>query len=248
MMKRLSIIVILSAPWCLGILTSYYESASAEETERKVTRIRMTAGELRAAGVNIRTTKSNGLPNSCGVAGNARLSISNDMLTHFKARGFSLESLCLALSSHMRFDMETGKQLPLALLTGSDSVEVPLNFPDCFKGGTPYLDCRQEYEANWGTKLKKSQQAEERETARKEDADFRAYIAHKNVSGRFSIEDLGRGIFDSGYEWILASKVLPRGYGYALHGPEGDDPELEDVDLETYRKKSSSALLWSDKR
>jgi hypothetical protein len=48
------------------------------------------------------------------------------------------------------------------------------------------------------------------------------------------------------YEWILASHALPRGYGYALHGPEGDDPEVENVNLSTYRKKSGGSSLWGD--
>jgi hypothetical protein len=47
------------------------------------------------------------------------------------------------------------------------------------------------------------------------------------------------------YEWVLASRALSRGYGYALHGPEGDDPELENVNLNTY-KRSGRPSLWSD--
>jgi hypothetical protein len=44
----------------------------------------------------------------------------------------------------------------------------------------------------------------------------------------------------------VASHALPRGYGYALHGPEGDDPEVENVNLSTYRKKSGGSSLWGD--
>ena len=51
----------------------------------------------------------------------------------------------------------------------------------------------------------------------------------------------------------LLAKNFPRavwagrhGYGYALHGPEGDDPEVENVNLSTYRKKSGSSSLWND--
>lgn len=256
MLDRLSKSAFFSTLLFLGVVGPYFDTAKAEEPERTVKGIKMTTAELRAAGINIRTTKSNALPHSCAAAGNAKLSISDDILAHFKARGYSLESVCLALSSNMRFDMETGKQLPLAVLTDSAGREVPLNFPDCFKDGTPYLDCRQEYESNWGSRLTESDKKgdysfgpmTEREYEQKLDELFRAYIAHKKVSGRFSFEDLGRGSSDSRFEWILASKVLPRGYGYALHGGEGDDPEHEDVDLETYRKKSSLGAIWSGER
>jgi hypothetical protein len=76
----------------------------------------------------------------------------------------------------------------------------------------------------------------------------RQYIETRQVSGVFHVEDLGQGLFTSAYEYLLASPALPRGYGYALHGPEGDHPEVETVDLSTYRKRGDVGLLWSDGR
>ena len=76
----------------------------------------------------------------------------------------------------------------------------------------------------------------------------RQYIRQNRISGVFHVEDLGHGAITSSYEWLLASSALPHGYGYALHGPEGDDPEEETVDLSTYRKKGDVGSLWNDNR
>src|SRR5690348_3426817 len=81
----------------------------------KVMRIHMTAAELRAHGLAI-SPRAQPLPNSCQSSGNTTLSVSDELLANFKTKGFTLESVCLAFSSHMRFDPETGRQLPLAVL------------------------------------------------------------------------------------------------------------------------------------
>ena len=239
-----------SAVLCLAVSMPLH-GAKAEEAElRKVTRIRMTIGELRAQGIAVRGITAQPFPNSCRSSGNARLSVSNQLMEHFKSGGFTLKSLCLGLSSRVRFDPETGSQLPLAFVPkirgDSFDQEFPLNLPRCFGNAVPYLECDYKFGEWWGDRLDRRDLTDNREASQKLDTMVRQYIRRNGISGVFHIEDLGHGVFDSSYEWLLASSALPRGYGYALHGPEGDDPEVEDVDLSTYRKKNDGSSLWSD--
>jgi hypothetical protein len=236
-MKRLDIAAICLAIACLAV-----QEANAQE--EKVTRIRMTVDELRVQGIAF-GRRAQPLPNSCRSSGNAKLSVSDGLLGHFKARGFSLASVCLGLSSRVRFDPESGRQLPLAFVPEIDA-EVPLNLPSCFRNAVPFLECEPRFDSWGGNALNRRQMGETREFARRFDAMVQQHIQRNRVSGVFKVEDLGRGLFTSEYEWLLASSALPRGYGYALHGPEGDDPEVENVNLSTYRKKRGGSSLWSD--
>lgn len=152
-------------------------------------------------------------------AGNATrslIAVSDDVLERYKKKGFTRESLCMALASRMRFDPETGERLPtyiyrddlaierhiasldvatlprdrledlipeifpspaalqaavegwkrhdfsrlserqIEALQPEDeflSDELPLKVPDCFKNGTPYLDCNWRYGLLSGKKL-----------------------------------------------------------------------------------------------
>ena len=203
----------------------------------------MTAEQLAAQGIALARSRVRPFPNSCRSAGNARLTISDQLLERFRARGFTLESVCLGLSSRVRFDPESGRQLPLAAV---DEQEVPLNLPNCFRNGVADLECNARVDTWWGSTLKRNEQAESREFANRFDAMVRQHIARNRVSGVFKVEDLGKGLFTSSYEWLLATSALPRGYGYALHGPEGDDPEVEKVDLGTFRNKPGRPSLWND--
>ncbi len=217
--------------------------------EPKLLLIRMTANELAAQGLAVRELRMRPFPNSCAAAGNPRISIADAFLKHFQSRGFTLESLCLGLSSAIHFDPETGKQLPLAhLYQLKDSREsvIPLNLPDCFRNAVSDLDCNSRYDT-W-ERFKLEPHDNPRSFAIKFDAMVRQYIRQNRISGVFRVEDLGHGLFTSSYEWLLASSALPHGYGYALHGPEGDDPEEETVDLSTYRKKGDVGSLWNDGR
>jgi hypothetical protein len=221
--------------------------ASADDD--KLALIDMTASDLAHQGIAIRELRMRPFPNSCGPAGNPKLSISNELLQHFRTRGFSLESVCLGLSSHIHYDPETGQQLPLANLVelgrGREMV-IPLNLPDCFRNGVSHLECNAKYDTWEHYRLKPRD--DPRPFAHKFDAMVRQHLERTNVSGVFQVEDLGHGLFTSSYEWLLASPALPRGYGYALHGPEGDDPEMENVDLSTYRKKADVGALWNEQR
>lgn len=77
-----------------------------------------------------------GFPNKC----HSLLTVSDKLLANFTARGFSLTTLCLGLSSyHWQYHPETGKPLTVAM---ADTIgPLLLDIPNCFKNGTPYLDC-----------------------------------------------------------------------------------------------------------
>jgi hypothetical protein len=247
-MNRFGTAAVCSAFICLAV---HIPLLDAKAQERKVTRIQMTVDDLATHGIAVRGTRARPFPNSCQSSGNSMLSVSDRLLEYFRARGFTLESVCLGLSSNVRFNPESGMQLPLAFVpeirqdTFGDQ-EFPLNLPSCFRSAVSHLECNYQFDSWWGNQLKRNEIAETRAFARQFDAMVQNHIQRNRVSGVFKVEDLGRGLFTSEYEWLLASSALPRGYGYALHGPEGDDPEVEDVNLSTYRKKRGGSSLWSD--
>jgi hypothetical protein len=214
--------------------------------------IAMSANDLRRYGMALGWDFPNRCPSkeydyySKSFEDRFQLSISDAMLDHFKARGFSLEALCLALLSPIRFDSETGKQLPLASIEGHDLQA--LNVPDCFKNGTPFLDCTLNY--LWL----------DREVFNADDQkNFQRLRAfHSKIYQRLAQERAGnwyyggglgglfegRGPWEVYFEAFQLSPNLPRGYGYMLHGLEGADPALEKVDLQTIRKESGSSAPW----
>ena len=99
------------------------------------------------------------------------LSVDDRLLDLYKAKGFSLRSLCMALVSGIRFDPVTGKRLatyvyisdPDALReakrkkeeheSGVVTEELPLTLPSCFRNGTPYSDCVMNYDPISGQPL-----------------------------------------------------------------------------------------------
>src|SRR4051812_23490535 len=89
----------LSAAIGLAAIPAFSHPAAAQEP--KLILIRMTPYELGQHGIAVRELRMPPFPNSCRVAGNPRLSVSNEFLAHFQGRGFSLESLCLGISSHI---------------------------------------------------------------------------------------------------------------------------------------------------
>lgn len=123
------------------------------------------------------------------------IAISDALLSAHTSKGFTLESLCLALVSEIRFDPETGKRLPTYIVvnrealqqdlrgrditrmsdrdlldccseTGIASEEQPLAVPACFKGGAPYSDCAWRWDADTGRKLTEAETRRFRELGR----------------------------------------------------------------------------------
>src|SRR5262245_51538061 len=184
-MKPFAVAAVCLALVCLSVHLPFCRAYAQND---KVTRIRMTVGELRAQGIAV-SPNAQPLPNSCQSSGNTRLSVSNELLAHFKARGFTLESVCLAFSSHMRFNSDTGRQRPLAFVpeiraNGFDN-EFPLDVPLCFRGGVSGLDCDFKFDTWWGSRLDRRQLAEERQFAQRNDAMIRAFIQKNGLAGVF---------------------------------------------------------------
>jgi hypothetical protein len=167
---------------CFSLAVACLAAPGCANAEDVLKRIPMTAEDLAKFGIDLDL----GFPNKCYYG--TTLSVSDALLEHFEARGFSLRTLCLALdSSALRYDSGTGKQLPLAVrarrskdgksLVVSESPlndEVVLNVPDCFKNGTPLIDCPRNYNYAFGTK-EDDPDAAIRE-AREEDAKIRSFI------------------------------------------------------------------------
>ena len=72
-----------------------------------------TYEELLPLGIAFDERVKQGYPHKCYSYGDGStpISISDALLARYKARGFTLESLCLGLISEARFDPESGKAL-----------------------------------------------------------------------------------------------------------------------------------------
>jgi hypothetical protein len=119
---------------CVRLLRRRFSSSTAQEFDRSAPRparqkYKLSDDELRSMGVARGDVPA--FPNKCY----GSVSISNEFLAPFRARGFSLEAVCLAITSPwVQYNPETGKPLPV-------SKDFLFVVPDCFKSGTPFLDC-----------------------------------------------------------------------------------------------------------
>jgi hypothetical protein len=241
---------IRAAVLCLTIVSTVGTAMphSAVAQDEKLFLMQMTPQELAAHGLAVRELRMPPFPNSCRVAGNPRFSVSDAMLSHFRSRGFTLESLCLGLSSHIHYDPETGRQLPLAhvpQIAGRDG-DIPLNLPDCFRNAVADLECNVKYDTWIKYRLKPSQLPGT--FPREFDVKVRRYLQQRQSPNPFIFQSKDVGDGNSVYEWLLASPALPRGYGYAFHGPEGDDPEPEVTNSATYEKNGDADQSWDSRR
>jgi hypothetical protein len=102
-----------------------------------------------------------------GEGGPPSISISRELLAFYRERGFSRRSLCMALTSGIRFDPETGRRLTTYIVVydlkalrthpddlGNVSPELPLAVPSCFARALPYSDCAWNYNPYTGKKLR----------------------------------------------------------------------------------------------
>ena len=77
----------------------------------------------------------------------AALTVSDEYVEHYRQRGFTLTTACLALTTLMARDVETGVALPTIQYAMYGLI--PLNIPNCFKNGTPFFDCKINYDPYW---------------------------------------------------------------------------------------------------
>jgi esterase/lipase superfamily enzyme len=162
-------------------------------------------------------------PNKCP-EGDERVevSISNEMLAYFQGRGFSLETLCLAITTRMRYDPESGVPLPSAKI--GEYVWVHTNVPDCFKNGTPFLDCSIKY--HWYWRGSEDAQAYHTEGVQIDAAMHKALDSGVSLPQFLGKEDFAKlvdpnlDVFgdspEGGVEFIEVSHDLPRGYAYRI--------------------------------
>jgi hypothetical protein len=117
--------------------------------------------------------------------GGYTISMSDEFLARFLAKGFTLQSTCLGLISETHYDPESGSRLATYMIIdrklieqrsdepGAGTEELPLELPSCFKNANPYADCT----FNYGRKTGKKLASDETETYRKLGAAIDAILA-----------------------------------------------------------------------
>jgi hypothetical protein len=256
------------AALALAVAADAAAPASAQRMERgdrsasrQPTKYRISPGELQRIGIARGAMPA--FPNKCY----GDVSVSNEFFDQFRARGFSLEALCLAITSPwVQYNPETGR--PLAVTR-----EFLLEVPGCFKNGAPFLDCRFNFDHSGGQRMSPQDQQHTHERAAAVDSAMRRIIAGGRFANQCRCEDMqwdpGRkevrfsprascrvdlapvcleqmsrrayhagalvteftgygfeGLFIKGatdYGEFDVSSRLPRGYGYRIGSPEGDD-------------------------
>jgi hypothetical protein len=167
------------------------------------------------------------------------------MLHYFNARGFSLATLCLALiTTDAIYNPENGVPIPGVWV--ADTIRVLLNVPDCFKNGTPLLDCHVRYHWFWwfGGSTEEVRKKEARgwysagvaldrimvdairsnKVASPSVLDHAAFarLAGSKVANRIFGENPAGGV-----SFIVVSREFPRGYAYRIWSGHtaGDNPD-----------------------
>lgn len=164
------------------------------------------------------------------------ISLSDEMLAHFQRRGFNLKTLCLAITTPMTYDPETGVPIPSVNL--GYHLWVLLNVPDCFRRGTPMLDCNMRYHWFWRGRMDRaySEASAKLDRLIKQKLQAGAVLPHYLVRGsveRFAGSKLTEELFSlspaRGIQFIEISSGFERGYAYRLGTgfTAGDDPEEE---------------------
>jgi hypothetical protein len=119
-------------------------------------------------------------PNKCY----GDVSISNEFLDRFRSKSFSLEALCLAITSPwVQYHPETGKPLPV-------SKEFLFEVPECFKNGMPFLDCKFNFDDSSGLKFTDQEQQNIHARATAVDAAVRRVIASGRYATQCGCEDM----------------------------------------------------------
>jgi hypothetical protein len=130
--------------------------------------------------IGIARGRMQAFPNKCY----GEVSISNEFLDRFRSTGFSLEALCLAITSPwVQYNPETGKPLTV-------SSEFLLEVPNCFKNGMPFLDCKVVFDTSSGLKWTPQEQQNKRARATAVDAAVRKVVASGRYTTQCRCEDM----------------------------------------------------------
>ena len=156
----------------------------------EVKKYAVTAERLRELGIVEQTQPGDfAFPNRC----HGLLTVSDELLAIYRAKGFSLMTLCLGLRAPwIRFHPETGKPLAIVGLKnprsrGDDDSTVRdylMQIPSCFRNGTPYEDCTFTYDFMIGLPHAPDRIAWFTDKAQKMSAQLEALLA----KGRFTTE------------------------------------------------------------
>jgi hypothetical protein len=165
------------------------------------------------------------------------ISMSDEFLSRFLSRGFTLQSACLGLISETHYDPESGRRLATYMIVdremikqrsdepGAATEELPLELPACFKSANPYTDCAFRYGRKTGKKLSSGETAAYRMLGAAIDA-----ILAKEAKGKSANE-----------EFLGGSKEEEPVAGYRKFAGQGiPDGQQLDEKLQRY----SSLSIW----
>jgi hypothetical protein len=175
------------------------------------------------------------------------ISVSDALLEHYKAQGFSKRSLCMALVSGIRFNPETGSRLATyiiiydqkALKQGQGesglSDELPLAIPRCFRNGTRYTDCAMNHDPISGKRLTAERtryfrDLGERIARRLGASEVRNAFHYIEYEGYIGVGAMQKELLDGPRPAHLSfydySSEFPKGFGYALYADGGAAPTV----------------------
>jgi hypothetical protein len=186
---RLAPILIAILHWSAPITNATAAEAAPKDTTIEFPIVFSSAEQMAEFGMSIIccVTYHPPLIHRCyfyGVGGDT-ITISHEMFLAYRARGFTLNSLCLGLMSSTRYDPETGSRLPTFIAINAErpdghtsvSYEHPLKLPDCFRRALPYLDCAFNFHRMTGEPLPESRKAQYAELGRSVNAMIEAAMA-----------------------------------------------------------------------
>lgn len=156
----------------LGYLYNDAKKQRVEAVQQRDRAQRILDYPRKSAGISLPYWGDTPQKNKCYYYGDGgyNISVSDDYLKRYQEKGFSLNSLCMALVSGIRFDPETGQELPtyfaIDLKYADDALDdalkevepvegteiLPKEIPNCFHRGLPYSDCVMKFDPFTGRK------------------------------------------------------------------------------------------------
>lgn len=185
----------------------------------EITRFAVTAERLRELGIAEQAEPGDfAFPNRC----HGTLTVSDELLEAYRATGFSLMTLCLGLRAPwVSFHPETGKPLAIVGLrnaeAGNGEITTFRNYlmqvPTCFRNGTPYEDCKMNYDFMGGERQTPDRIAWFEDRGRKMGLELRALVARGSFATECRCSDLEpstKKVWANGKDRVLPSfRVKP---------------------------------------